>query len=119
MPSFLGVTLWVTISFITGIADGVGGWAGVKGSNAALYSLKMMHYAGIQLEHYDDISGEYDNDLIDYEIVTPADILAKSYLQVNADARKENIIGSTTALIVMLRVEFYINPRKMNCELQI
>ncbi len=82
----------------------MGGWSEVKGANPALYSLKMMHYAASQLEQYDDFSGEYDYDIPDYNDVSPKDILAQSYGLVNSDAAKENIIGSTTAMILILRV---------------
>ena len=86
-----------------GVADGVGGWSEVKGANPALYSLKMMHYARIELEKYDNF---LDDDIpIDYDQVTPKDILIKSYQQVNQDAKKEAIVGSTTALICLLRDE--------------
>jgi hypothetical protein len=94
---------WVLVVHL-GVADGVGGWADVKGANPALYSLKMMHYAGSQLEQYDDFSGELQFDIPDYNDVMPQDILAKSYYLVNSDAKKENIIGSTTAMILILRV---------------
>lgn len=64
-----------------------------------------MHYAGAQLEKYDDYSGQYDDEgLIDYDIVTPKDILEKSYELANIDAKNEKIVGSTTAMIVLLRV---------------
>ncbi|KAI8895586.1 phosphatase 2C-like domain-containing protein [Globomyces pollinis-pini] len=90
-----------------GVADGVGGWVDVKGANAALYSLKMMHYAGLELEKYDDLIGEYDDDgqldNVDFNKVSPKDILSKSYERVNLDAKDEKIIGSTTALIIILR----------------
>ncbi|KAJ3323045.1 hypothetical protein HDV06_002491 [Boothiomyces sp. JEL0866] len=93
-----------------GVADGVGGWADVKGNysiingaNPALYSLKLMHYAGQELEKYDDFGGEIDLTLPDYNSVSPKDILRKSYELVNSDAKKENIVGSTTVMILLLR----------------
>jgi hypothetical protein len=92
-----------------GVADGVGGWSEFKSPtgvvpNPALYSLKIMHYAGCQLEQYDDFSGELQFEIPEYNNVSPRDILERSYILVNADAKKENIIGSTTAMIVVLRV---------------
>ena len=77
-----------------------------SGANPALYSLKLMHYAKQQLDQYDDLVGEldYNYDLEDYDKVTPQQILATSYELTNGDAKNENIIGSTTALILILRV---------------
>lgn len=65
-----------------------------------------MHYAKQQLDQYDDLVGEldYNYDLEDYEKVTPKQILATSYELTNVDAKNESIIGSTTALILILRV---------------
>jgi hypothetical protein len=67
-----------------------------------------MHYVKQQLDQYDDLVGEldYNYDLEDYDKVTPKSILATSYGLTNADAKVENIIGSTTALILILRVSF-------------
>lgn len=76
----------------------------MQGANAALYSLKMMHYVGCQLEQYDDIGGDYDYPLPDYDLVSPKEILSQSYDLVNMDAKKEKIIGSTTAMVLILRV---------------
>lgn len=105
-----------------GVADGVGGWSEVKGSlsnstsdslcafvgaNPALYSLKLMHYAKLQFEQYDDLVGELEDKfqlVEEYDKVSPKTILATSYEYTNNDAKAENIIGSTTALILVLRV---------------
>ncbi|KAL5033849.1 hypothetical protein RTP6_001755 [Batrachochytrium dendrobatidis] len=85
-----------------GVADGVGGWNEVPGANPALYSLKMMHYTHAEFEKYDDVS-IVDDSIADYAAVSPKDILTRAYKQVNDDALRENILGSTTALIAVLR----------------
>ncbi|KAI8912129.1 phosphatase 2C-like domain-containing protein [Entophlyctis helioformis] len=85
-----------------GVADGVGGWAEVPGANPALYSLKLMHYSQVEFEKYDDIAN-IDYTVDDYYSVSPKDVLARSYLQVNDEAVTEKFLGSTTALIVVLR----------------
>ncbi|TPX37140.1 hypothetical protein SmJEL517_g01031 [Synchytrium microbalum] len=85
-----------------GVADGVGGWSHVKGANPALYSRKLMHYASLELEKYDDIANN-DFDMEEYYNVDPKVILQKSYDAVQSDAPKEGLVGSTTALIVVLR----------------
>ncbi len=80
----------------------------MTGANPALYSLKLMHYAKMQLDEYDSIlmdeDEEHNFELEDYQHTTPKHILAKSFEITNKDAKKENIIGSTTALIILLRV---------------
>ncbi|KAJ3096487.1 hypothetical protein HDU97_005869 [Phlyctochytrium planicorne] len=87
-----------------GVADGVGGWSQsqVKGANPALYSRKLMHYASEQLEAFDDIAN-CDYDINDYYGVDPVSILSKAYDQTVRDAKVEGLVGSTTALIVVLR----------------
>jgi hypothetical protein len=67
-----------------------------------------MHYTGYLLHQYDDYYGDHEFDVPEYSKVQPKDILKKSYELVNADAQNENIVGSTTALIGILRVySFY------------
>ncbi|TPX43659.1 hypothetical protein SeMB42_g02301 [Synchytrium endobioticum] len=85
-----------------GVADGVGGWSHVKGANPALYSRKLMHYASQALEKYDDIANN-EFDMEEYYNVDPRIILQKSYDAVSEDAGKEGLVGSSTAVIVVLR----------------
>ncbi|RKO88896.1 phosphatase 2C-like domain-containing protein [Blyttiomyces helicus] len=85
-----------------GVADGVGGWGQVKGANPALYSRKLMHYASAELNNYDDIANT-DIEIGDYYGVDPKAILAKSYALTTRDAADEGIVGSSTALVVILR----------------
>ncbi|KAF9086746.1 hypothetical protein BGX23_008620 [Mortierella sp. AD031] len=83
-----------------GVADGVGGWSGTTGANPALYSRKLMHYAFVELEKYDNIEEEA---FYDYFNVNPVQILQKSYEQSAIDAKKEGLIGSSTACLAILR----------------
>ncbi|KAK3838405.1 MAG: phosphatase 2C-like domain-containing protein, partial [Linnemannia elongata] len=87
-----------------GVADGVGGWSGTTGksylSNPALYSRKLMHYAFVELEKYDNIE---EDAFYDYFNVNPVQILQKSYEQSARDAKKEGLIGSSTACLAILR----------------
>ncbi|KAI9001993.1 phosphatase 2C-like domain-containing protein [Gaertneriomyces semiglobifer] len=85
-----------------GVADGVGGWAQVKGANPALYSRKLMHYASAELEKLDDIM-ESEYTIEDYNNADPRSILQKSYEKTNLDAVAENLLGSSTAIIAILR----------------
>ncbi|KAI8602828.1 phosphatase 2C-like domain-containing protein [Dissophora ornata] len=80
-----------------GVADGVGGWSG---ANPALYSRKLMHYAFLELEKYDNIE---EDAFYDYFNVNPVNILEKSYEQSARDAKKEGLIGSSTACLAILR----------------
>ncbi|KAK5828699.1 phosphatase 2C-like domain-containing protein [Linnemannia elongata] len=83
-----------------GVADGVGGWSGTTGANPALYSRKLMHYAFVELEKYDNIE---EDAFYDYFNVNPVQILQKSYEQSARDAKKEGLIGSSTACLAILR----------------
>ncbi|KAI1320383.1 hypothetical protein EDD11_001185 [Mortierella claussenii] len=70
------------------------------GANPALYSRKLMHYAFLELEKYDNIEEEA---FYDYFNVNPVHILEKSYEQSARDAKKEGLIGSSTACLAILR----------------
>ncbi|KAF9357766.1 hypothetical protein BGX26_003117 [Mortierella sp. AD094] len=83
-----------------GVADGVGGWSNTTGANPALYSRKLMHYAFLELEKYDNIE---EDAFYDYFNVDPVQILEKSYEQSAVDAKKEGLIGSSTACLAILR----------------
>ena len=96
-------TMLSELEMVTFIKLGVGGWAGVKGANAALYSLKLMHYIAKQLHQYDALL-DFDFDLPEYSSVQPIDILTTGYLLTNEDAKSEKIVGSTTAIVGILRV---------------
>ncbi|KAJ3012183.1 hypothetical protein HKX48_006421 [Thoreauomyces humboldtii] len=85
-----------------GVADGVGGWSQYKGADPALYSRKLMHYASAELEKLDDML-ESDYSLDDYNNVDPRAIMQRSYDQTNTDVAALKILGSTTAIIAVLR----------------
>ncbi|KAG0214000.1 hypothetical protein BGX33_002560 [Mortierella sp. NVP41] len=72
----------------------------MDGANPALYSRKLMHYAFVELEKYDNIEEEA---FYDYFNVNPVQILQKSYEQSAIDAKKEGLIGSSTACLAILR----------------
>ncbi|KAJ3217104.1 hypothetical protein HDU67_008481 [Dinochytrium kinnereticum] len=86
-----------------GVADGVGGWSHsqLKGANPALYSRKIMHYACQQLQAFDDVANDYD--INDYYDVDPIRVLSDAYDLTCRDATAEGLVGSTTAMIVILR----------------
>ncbi|KAJ3117525.1 hypothetical protein HDU96_006454 [Phlyctochytrium bullatum] len=72
------------------------------GVNAALYSRKIMHYASVQLESFDDIAN-CDYDINDYYNIDPLQVLSNAYEQTTRDAANEGLVGSTTAMIVIIR----------------
>ncbi|KAI9291357.1 protein serine/threonine phosphatase 2C [Neoconidiobolus thromboides FSU 785] len=82
-----------------GIADGVGGWS-LNNGNSAFYSRKLMHYVYSELNKYDDIDAD---EFVDYFHADPVNILAKSYDRTNFDAYLQQIKGSTTACLALLR----------------
>ncbi|CAO3656787.1 unnamed protein product [Mucor hiemalis] len=85
-----------------GVADGVGGWAGVSAANAALYSRKLMHHAYMELERFDNIE---DPCFYHYDEADPVSILQRSYEESMQEAQQEGIIGSCTACLAILRHE--------------
>ncbi|KAI8903414.1 phosphatase 2C-like domain-containing protein [Powellomyces hirtus] len=85
-----------------GVADGVGGWSQYKGANPALYSRKLMHYASAEFEKLDDIL-DSDYSIDDYNNVDPREVMQQSYDQTNADMAAAKILGSTTAIVAVLR----------------
>ncbi|OZJ03829.1 hypothetical protein BZG36_03824 [Bifiguratus adelaidae] len=95
-----GEDAWFERYDAVGIADGVGGWKGVKGANSALYSRKLMHQCYEELEKYDNIE---DDRFYEYNEADPVMILQRSYEQSSQEAREEGILGSTTAIIAILR----------------
>ncbi|KAI9475796.1 MAG: phosphatase 2C-like domain-containing protein [Benjaminiella poitrasii] len=83
-----------------GIADGVGGWAGVSAANAALYSRKLMHHAYLELERFDNVDDPY---FYLYDEADPVNILQKSYEESMLETQREGIVGSCTACLAILR----------------
>ncbi|RGB34515.1 phosphatase 2C-like domain-containing protein [Rhizophagus diaphanus] len=85
-----------------GVADGVGGWRNVSSlrntvANSALYARKLMHYSYAELEKYDNMEDDK------YHDVNPVDILQASYKKTINELELERVIGSSTALIAILR----------------
>ncbi|KAJ3051211.1 hypothetical protein HDU99_008482, partial [Rhizoclosmatium hyalinum] len=93
-----------------GVADGVGGWKDVvKGSNAALFSSRLMHHVAAQLDYFDDVANN-DYDINDYYALDPVKVLQVACERTLEDAgakdSEKKAVGSTTALIAFLRVCF-------------
>jgi serine/threonine protein phosphatase PrpC len=123
MSSGCGEDSYFTRYDSLGIADGVGGWAKVKGSSSAFYSRLLLHHACQELSKYDEIlNGLQDSShstpfastsfsdpiqlsstQVRYQTMDPVQILSKSYIKTQEEAKYRSIQGSTTACIVMLR----------------
>ncbi|KAI9305723.1 phosphatase 2C-like domain-containing protein [Cunninghamella echinulata] len=82
-----------------GVADGVGGWRSHTGANPALYSLKLMHYAQLELDRIKSNVRPYH---VPQNLPNPVEILESAYHLTTLDAQNEGIVGSTTACIVVL-----------------
>lgn len=83
-----------------GVADGVGGWSGKPGANAGLFSSKLMHYCSTELSRYEDVN---DVKFLSYSQIDPVDILQYAFDRSIHELKTEGIVGSTTALIAILR----------------
>jgi hypothetical protein len=70
------------------------------GANSALYSSRLMHYANLEMDRFEDIEDSY---FFQYNDANPLDILHRSYEQSLKEAKRLNILGSTTACIAILR----------------
>lgn len=84
-----------------GIADGVGGWAGVKGADPSLFARRLMHHVNVEVQRYEDIDDEL---FAHYYEATPVDVLRRAYeITLEELASMGNIRGSSTACVVVLR----------------
>ncbi|KAI9331238.1 phosphatase 2C-like domain-containing protein [Zopfochytrium polystomum] len=82
-----------------GVADGVGGWCQVKGANPALYSRKIMHYVSEELAAAEATRTDSEARHLRFD---SRQLLQRAYSKASADAEKEGIVGSTTALVAVL-----------------
>ncbi|KAH9457619.1 hypothetical protein MJO28_004710 [Puccinia striiformis f. sp. tritici] len=83
-----------------GVADGVGGWSGKPGANPGLFSRKLMHHCSTELSRYQDID---DVRFLSYNAIDPVDILQHAFEKSIHESKLEGLLGSTTALIAVLR----------------
>lgn len=99
-----------------GVADGVGGWATRPGANPAMFSRLLMHFCSVELSRHDAwlqrvrhpnadaaIDGEMDAKLRKFWAVDPVEVMHRAWERCVRVARREGILGSSTALIAMLR----------------
>ncbi|CAD6891012.1 unnamed protein product [Tilletia laevis] len=91
-----------------GVADGVGGWASRPGADPALFSRLLMHFCSVELSRFDSLSSEElaakDGAMLRrWAQVDPVEILHCAWHRCVRAARREGIIGSSTALVAVLR----------------
>ncbi|KAJ2715627.1 hypothetical protein H4R19_001095 [Coemansia spiralis] len=83
-----------------GIADGVGGWAGVKDADPSLFSRRLMHHVCREVQRYEDIDDELFSHYFD---ATPVDIMRRAYEFTVDEMKAASKRGSSTACVVVLR----------------
>ena len=69
------------------------------GGNPAFYSLKLMHYIGLELHKFDA-----DSTPEDYYETDPKVVMDRGQEQMQKEADERGFKGSTTALLALLRV---------------
>ncbi|ORX71485.1 protein serine/threonine phosphatase 2C [Linderina pennispora] len=83
-----------------GIADGVGGWAGVGDADPALFARRLMHHASAEVARFEDID---DEQFAHYHAAAPVDILRRAYEITLDEMEALGVRGSSTACVVVLR----------------
>ncbi|KDE09751.1 hypothetical protein MVLG_00151 [Microbotryum lychnidis-dioicae p1A1 Lamole] len=83
-----------------GVADGVGGWSGHAGANPARWSRKLMHHCSNELARYENVDDEL---FLRYYEVDPVEVLQRAFEKSLAECKDEGVIGSSTALLAVLR----------------
>lgn len=91
-----------------GVADGVGGWASRAGADPALFSRLLMHFCAAELGKFDNLSTDQlaaDGGLLlkEWEQVDPVEVMHTAWERCVRASRREGILGSSTALIAVLR----------------
>ncbi|GAA5807642.1 hypothetical protein MFLAVUS_001012 [Mucor flavus] len=100
VTSQVGEDAYFRRSDAIGVADGIGGWSETTGSNSALYSSQLMQFANEEMDRFEDTEDPY---FFQYNEANPLDILKQSYEKSLTEAKKTNVLGSTTACIAVLR----------------
>lgn len=91
-----------------GVADGVGGWASRPGADPALFSRLLMHFCAVELSRYDglsasDLAANDGSMLKAWASVDPVEVMHRAWERCVRASRREGILGSSTALIALLR----------------
>ncbi|SPO25297.1 uncharacterized protein UTRI_02578_B [Ustilago trichophora] len=91
-----------------GVADGVGGWASRAGADPALFSRLLMHFCAAELSKFDGLSADQlaahgGKMLREWEQLDPVEVMHTAWERCVRASRREGILGSSTALLAVLR----------------
>lgn len=91
-----------------GVADGVGGWASRAGADPALFSRLLMHFCAAELGKFDGLSADQlaangGQKLREWEQLDPVEVMHTAWERCVRASRREGILGSSTALLAVLR----------------
>jgi serine/threonine protein phosphatase PrpC len=91
-----------------GVADGVGGWTSRPGADPALFSRLLMHFCAVELSRYDnlsaaDLAADNGSLLSSWAAVDPVEVMHRAWERCVRASRREGILGSSTALLALLR----------------
>jgi serine/threonine protein phosphatase PrpC len=91
-----------------GVADGVGGWTSRPGADPALFSRLLMHFCAVELSRYDnlsatDLAADNGSLLNAWAAVDPVEVMHRAWERCVRASRREGILGSSTALLALLR----------------
>ncbi|SJX65874.1 related to PTC7-type 2C protein phosphatase [Sporisorium reilianum f. sp. reilianum] len=91
-----------------GVADGVGGWASRAGADPALFSRLLMHFCAAELSKFDALSADElaahgGKKLREWQQLDPVEVMHVAWERCVRASRREGILGSSTALLAVLR----------------
>lgn len=86
-----------------GVADGVGGWAMRPGGDPALFSRLLMHFCRAELDMVDARWRNTDNYDNEWQGCDPVEIMQSAWERCVRASKREGIMGSSTALLALLR----------------
>lgn len=92
-----------------GIADGVGGWAARANASPALFSRLLMHFCHAELDRIDrdchqaEELGDYNSAHQIWLNSDPVDVMQIAWERCVRASKREGIMGSSTALLAILR----------------
>ncbi|SNX87337.1 uncharacterized protein MEPE_06047 [Melanopsichium pennsylvanicum] len=91
-----------------GVADGVGGWASRAGADPALFSRLLMHFCAAELSRFDGLGADHlaadgGKKLREWQQLDPVEVMHTAWERCVRASRREGILGSSTALLAVLR----------------
>lgn len=99
----VGEDAYFTMDDALGVADGVGGWASRPNANPALFSRLLMHFCRAELDALDAQRGDSADDDEAWRGCDPVCVLQTAWERCVRASKREGIMGSSTALLALLR----------------